>query len=568
MAERKERALQSLPLTAIEAVRGMLVHFDRFGEGDIARVSDALLADDSRSVGASVASLGDRQGAAVNDPFLTRIFLDYGRNALDDTNSDRENRRNMVCEGIKGALKELASRKFSEVASLNGEEGTSYMLTAMGRGIASQFGREAGEQLQENKEKLRIQFENVSPIPNPFPSREEINNQSGQSTIQEDRLKERIGRSNERFLREVKQFIQEHPDEPIRIRYIAAKAGFTNAMAIMVYERNREEWGFPPLPGSGASPENESLTHEQKGIKDRSKIVILPDDEMLIHNAHKGPVYGLQIVSEDMIISLGQDTTLRVWGKHGEAIAGVAVKNLGTAVGFVAVHEKVIAPVRKGRENGVCMWDLKTGEVVRDIFHNKLITGIGVLPDDTIVTGSNDKTIGIWNCETVNLVRKIAVPNPVENLVILGDGTILIRERTGNYASSFSVWDPDSTEKLGTFTSEKSTGGKMVVLPDNTLILSNIDLTMSAVDPYSGKVINTTEYRPKQGIVAKGMIPLGESSVLTSDIYGDFELWNIHTNFVDTVDFGNIIGFSLAALPDGRIAIGDRNGGIHIRHIQ
>lgn len=73
------------------------------------------------------------------------------------------------------------------------------------------------------------------------------------------------------------------------------------------------------------------------------------------------------------------------------------------------------------------MWDLKTGQLIHNLKgHSYAVHAIAISPDgQTLVSGSSDATMKLWNLKTGQLIRTFSNVRLVSSVAISADGQTL-----------------------------------------------------------------------------------------------------------------------------------------------
>ncbi|KAB8333911.1 protein kinase [Scytonema tolypothrichoides VB-61278] len=211
------------------------------------------------------------------------------------------------------------------------------------------------------------------------------------------------------------------------------------------------------------------------------------------------------------------------------------------------------------------LWNLKRRKEIRTFKgHTGIIYSVAISSDgQTIVSGSDDKTIKLWNLKTGQEIRTFAGHSSLINSVaISSDGQKIA---SGSYDSTIKVWNLNTGQEIRTLTGHTREVLSVTMSPDNQKLASaSADRTIKVWNLNTGKVIlNLKGHEGDVNALAIG--PDGQLLVSASDDK-TVKVWNLNTgNEIRT--FGgyaadvSAVGFS----PDGeKIATGSDDGTVKI----
>jgi len=97
--------------------------------------------------------------------------------------------------------------------------------------------------------------------------------------------------------------------------------------------------------------------------------------------------------------------------------------------------------VSGSRDKTIKLWNVKTGKEIRTLKgHNSRVRSVNFSPDGkTLVSGSNDKTIKLWNVETGQEIRTLkGHTDIINNAVFSPDGNYIL---TASEDKTAKIWD-------------------------------------------------------------------------------------------------------------------------------
>jgi WD40 repeat protein len=216
-----------------------------------------------------------------------------------------------------------------------------------------------------------------------------------------------------------------------------------------------------------------SPTYQLKGYSGKAIAITLSPD-------------GQRLVSSD---TTQKRSYIRIWnlqtGKlertlfgHKQVIYSLAVKSEDDSFLVSGSHK-------------IKVWDLRTGESRLTLFgHKQLVYSLAIAPDgQTLVSGSEDKTIRIWNLCTGNLCRTLTGHQAsVRVVAIASDSKTLV---SGSDDSTIKLWDLQTGKLLSTLTGH--TGGirALAISPDCQYIVSGSEDKTIKIWHFSSEEVGT-----------------------------------------------------------------------------
>ena len=118
-----------------------------------------------------------------------------------------------------------------------------------------------------------------------------------------------------------------------------------------------------------------------------------------------------------------------------------------------------------GKSKKVEIYDIETWKEVGTLEHAGGVTSIVVLANGNLVSGSEDRTVAVWNPTNWNKIKDKSVEGKVGQLLVLSDGQIAIAVRgkgaiciwNSESGSSQNLPSPGIDAEIGTDTANKAT---------------------------------------------------------------------------------------------------------------
>lgn len=269
---------------------------------------------------------------------------------------------------------------------------------------------------------------------------------------------------------------------------------------------------------------NSSLLRTQAKVTERTvarNLAGIFKPRLVVSKGATGPVMALALSGDErLLVTAAGNKTLRVWdlwaGREVARLAGHQAKITAVAVAHDGSHAVSVAEDRR-----VKVWNLKQlGEVVELAEHDAPVTDV-VLSEtgDRLFTGSADGRVRVWSMPAGRLEREFTAHQAgLLRLAAVADGKMLV---TGGADGRVRTWEAESGRKL---------------------------LDLDADD----KVIALALQRDG-ALIAAG----------TDD--GDVHIWKADGSPAHDLSASTrVTSVAFAPPADGRLLIGDGDGGVHV----
>lgn len=184
----------------------------------------------------------------------------------------------------------------------------------------------------------------------------------------------------------------------------------------------------------------------------------------------------------------------------------------------------------------ILLWNLDTQKIDSVLEeHTDTILSLSLSPDNqTLASGSLDKTVGLWNLETKDLICTFAKrKDPIHSVVFSPDNKLLASGGESKYKTAdgqkttIYLWSIDSKELIRTFVGHDLRVNTLAFSPDGQILASGSnDNTVRLWDVNSGKQLHILNgHSSNIGTVA--FTPDGGS--LISSGGGGIKVWNVQT---------------------------------------
>ncbi|MDX4026066.1 caspase family protein [Aliarcobacter skirrowii] len=140
----------------------------------------------------------------------------------------------------------------------------------------------------------------------------------------------------------------------------------------------------------------------------------------------------------------------------------------------------------------VRLWDFKSGKLLKTLNgHSNSVNSVTISSDNRyIVSGSSDKTVKLWDISSGNFLKTFSEHlSSVNSIAISNDNRYII---SGSWDNTVKLWDVNSGKLLKTFRGHYSTIYSVAISSDSRYIVSGSwDNTVKLWDVNSGKLLKT-----------------------------------------------------------------------------
>lgn len=201
------------------------------------------------------------------------------------------------------------------------------------------------------------------------------------------------------------------------------------------------------------------------------------------------------------------------------------------------------------------IWNFATGKEIRTIKdHNSFINYLTITPDgQTLVSASADKTIKLWHLATGKLIRTLKGHSGYVNyLAITPDGQTLA---SASSDKNIKLWDLSNGQEIRTLKGHLNSVNSLAISQDSkTLFSAGADKNIKIWDLATGKQIRTLTGHTS--FVNYLVISLDGKKLLSASADKTIKIWNIATGEeINTLKGHTSFVNYLAISPDGETLI-------------
>lgn len=144
-------------------------------------------------------------------------------------------------------------------------------------------------------------------------------------------------------------------------------------------------------------------------------------------SGHFGNVQDLVLLGNDLMASSGGwDMTVRVWNLTTYTNKFILNGHLGEVYGLKLVSLNILAS--SSSDSTVKLWDITNGQLIRTLtgHTNSIYWSVDLFSYQIIVSGSYDQTLKLWDIETGQVLNTVYTSSSINSLVVLNPSKIFL----------------------------------------------------------------------------------------------------------------------------------------------
>eukprot|EP00744_Colponema_vietnamica_P018032 GILI01025405.1.p1 GENE.GILI01025405.1~~GILI01025405.1.p1 ORF type:complete len:624 (+),score=47.68 GILI01025405.1:121-1992(+) len=276
---------------------------------------------------------------------------------------------------------------------------------------------------------------------------------------------------------------------------------------------------------------------------------------------HDGPIRCLAVSPcGRFLVSGSDDCTLKVWATDSLRCLQ-ALRHARTYVSCVLfLPDGRLVSGGCALEYKLLVWNLGTGQIEMSLnFDDENyyvgISGMALLPDDRLVTHSNDQNVCVWNLDSGKCERIFQAHDlHVTSIEVLPDGRLVTASE-----SSLKLWNTESWECEKNIETGVDQVSGLALLPDGRLVLTckyqNIlKIYNPSSDILERTIVDTDLEDADDSAIGQVIKVLPDGRVATSGRSCSIKVWNLKTGVSEvTLEGHDSTVNALAYLPDGTL---------------
>ncbi len=197
-------------------------------------------------------------------------------------------------------------------------------------------------------------------------------------------------------------------------------------------------------------------------------------------------------------------------------------------VNYLAISPDGQTLVSGSADKTIKIWNLATGKEIRTLKgHSSFVNYLVISPDgQTLVSGSADKTIKVWNLangQEINTLK--GHDSSVNSLALSPDGQTLV---SGSADKTIKVWNLATGKEIRTLNGHSNFINSLVISPDGqTLVSASADKTIKIWNLATGKEIRTL--RGHSNFINALVISPDGQTLLSGSADKTIKIWNLAT---------------------------------------
>ena len=246
-------------------------------------------------------------------------------------------------------------------------------------------------------------------------------------------------------------------------------------------------------------------------------------------------------------------TELRVVSGHTAAVMSVAMSADGQTL------------VSGSGDGTIKVWNLHTGQELRTLSgHTSVVMSVAISVDgQTLVSGSDDETIKVWNLHTEQELRTLSGHIfTVYGVAMSADGQTIV---SGSYDKTIKAWDLHTGQELRTLSGHTAAVNGVAISADGQTIVSGSgDGTIKVWDLHKWQELRTLSGHT--AAVMSVVISADGQTLVSGSGDGAIKVWDLHTGQeLRTLSGHTAIIYSVAISADGQTLVsGSEDGTIKV----
>ncbi len=211
---------------------------------------------------------------------------------------------------------------------------------------------------------------------------------------------------------------------------------------------------------------------------------------------HKSAVYSVKVLRDERLLSSGLGNWILVWQKdtfeliatlreHTNSILRLAVLESGNFISFSGDKTLVI-------------WESNSLTKLETFRTNEEIWSVSVFPDDSLVTGTLEGSLSIWETKSIDLLflrslqdKNFSHSDDISALEFIRPKDNILLLLSGSNDKTIKVWDTQIYQNIVTLTGHTAKITALISINQKTFASSSSDKTIKIWDYYSDQFKRT-----------------------------------------------------------------------------
>jgi WD40 repeat protein len=298
------------------------------------------------------------------------------------------------------------------------------------------------------------------------------------------------------------------------------------------------------------TPDNQCTVASRRDVR----VLDLPSGQLIrILEGHKGPATAVVVSRDNKLIASGSsDRTVRVWDRASGQLLRTLETGSGPVRGVAVSPDNELIIAANGA--AVLVFQLATKPIPPANGHSERVLAIAVTTDNrTIVSGSMDNTVRIWDLASGQLVRTLeGHSGGVDTVAVSRDNKVIV---SGSRDRTVRIWELASGRLVRTLEGHSHWVSGVAVTSDNRMIVSgSSDKTVRIWDLASGQLVRSLEGHTEM-VDAVALTP-DNRFVLSGGKDGIVRVWELASGrLVRTLEGHSHAVVTLAVSPDSEFIV-------------
>ena len=209
--------------------------------------------------------------------------------------------------------------------------------------------------------------------------------------------------------------------------------------------------------------------------------------------------------------------------------------------------------VSGSEDHTIKIWQMSTGTLVRTLGHSQGVTSVAISPDgQKLFSGSRDRTIKIWQLSTGTLTRILrSNSGPVASVAISPDGQTLV----SGGGNTIEIWQLSTGTLVRTLTGHSRWIRSVAISPDGqTLVSGSLDNTIKIWNLANGSLRRTIPNHSKH--VFSVAINPNDKTLVSSSLDNTIKIWNLaNGSLKSTIPERSNYAYSVTISSNGQILV-------------